>query len=364
MRPYNKCNASITKDYQLMANNLTKEEWQLLQQWLNDPTFVHWAEKTNELNEATWEEYFNQNPAKWYLAKIGRSLIVGVSFREISRTPQAGQKALAALLSRVDNDESIPRWQPRTVEKNYKHAWALAASITLLLILSAGIYWQFFFNPHVVVSTLYGQQLKTELPDGSVVTLNANSTLKYQKLHPRKVRLSGEAYFEVKKLPATGEDFRVTTDDLEITVLGTAFNVNTRNDHTKVFLAEGKVSLDVPDANGKEITMNPGDLVSYSRKKNELVDLVSDASALKLASWKEGALIFKDTPLTEALFQIEDIYGIQFIVQFEALKKELISGGVPIKNLDVTLSTLREVYGLKVEKRGRRFFIEGMIGNE
>ncbi len=348
-----------------MTNHLSEEEWHLLQQWLDDPTYIHWVEQTDEQSMATWEEYFNQNPEKWYLAKIGRSLISGVPFKAIPTTSEEGQRALSSLLHRLENPK-VRSFQKKTVMEHGSQFRfrALAASITILLLVCVGIYWQFFYNPRVVISTLYGQQLKTELPDGSIVTLNANSILKYQKLQPRSVILSGEAYFEVKRLSETGEEFRVTTDDLQITVLGTAFNVNTRNDHTRVFLAEGKVALDVPDDSGKEITMNPGDLVSYSREKKELVEKVSDASALKLASWKEGALIFKDTPLTEALFQIEDIYGIQFIVQFESLKKELISGGVPIKNLDVTLSTLREVYGLRMEKKGHRFFIEGMEAGE
>ncbi len=344
-----------------MAKNLSDEEWYLLQQWLDDPTFIHWAQQTNRQSVATWEEYFNQYPEKWSLAKIGKSLILGLPFKEISRKEQDGQEALSSLLDRLEGSPSVrPNSLFGSVKGRRNHYWAIAASLTIALLISGGIYWQFFHNPYVFLTTTYGQQFRTELPDGSIVILNANSSLKYQKLVPRRVILSGEAYFEVKKLPESGKEFIVSTEDLEITVLGTAFNVNTRNDHTKVFLAEGKVVLDVIDSTGRGITMNPGDLISYSKENRELVEKRTDASALKLASWKEGALIFKDTPLTEALFQIEDIYGIQFIVQLESLKKELISGGVPIKNLDVTLNTLREVYGLKMEKRGRRFFIEGM----
>ncbi len=52
---------------------------------------------------------------------------------------------------------------------------------------------------------------------------------------------------------------------------------------------------------------------------------------------KEGSLIFKYTPLLNALFEIEDIYGIPFIIRTDALKKETISGGVPIKDLYITL---------------------------
>ena len=344
-----------------MTNHLSAGEWSLLREWLDDPSFIQWAEHSDRQSVAIWEDYFNQNPEKCSLAKAGKSLILGVPFKEIPRNEQDGLKALSSLLNRLPDEK---RGRPNSLvvpsRDRRKHYRIFAASMTILVLISTGIYWQFFHNPHVLLTTPYGQQYQTELPDGSSVTLNANSSLSYQKLDPRKVTLSGEAYFEVNKLPESGEEFVVITNDLVITVLGTSFNVNARNDHTKVFLAEGKVTLDVADSSGMEITMKPGELISYSKRKKELVEQRTDASALKLASWKEGALIFKDTPLTEALFQIEDIYGIQFILQFEPIKKELISGGVPIKNLEVTLSTLREVYGLKMEKRGRRLFIQGI----
>ena len=344
-----------------MTSNLSEEDWRLLQQWLEDPTFNQWAEQTHRESIVSWEEYFNQNPEKWPLAKTGKSLILGVPFTKVSQNEQDGQEALSSLLNRLEGHKKVrPNSLVGSSRNRRRHYWTIAASLTVLMMLCGGVYWQFFHNPNVVLTTAYGQQFITELPDGSAVTLNANSSLRYRKQDPRKVVLSGEAYFEVKKLPESGEEFKVTTDDLEITVLGTAFNVNTRNDHTEVFLAEGKVTLDVADPRGVEITMNPGDLVSYSKTSKELMENRTNVSALELASWKEGALIFNRTPLAEALFQIEDIYGIQFIVQVEALRKQLISGGVPIKNLDVTLSTLSEVYGLKMEQKGHRYFIEGM----
>ena len=71
------------------------------------------------------------------------------------------------------------------------------------------------------------------LPDGSAVTLNANSKLQYYTHSARKVWLEGEAFFEVKKIPETAEPFQVVTNDLTITVLGTTFNVNSRNEQTK-----------------------------------------------------------------------------------------------------------------------------------
>jgi ferric-dicitrate binding protein FerR (iron transport regulator) len=235
----------------------------------------------------------------------------------------------------------------------------VAASLAILMVASAGVYWQFFYNPGILLATQFGEQLQTSLPDGSVVTLNANSHLRYRKQDPRKVWLDGEAYFEIEKKPETGAQFLVITPDLQVTVLGTSFNVNTRNDATKVFLQEGKVMLDVADPATGLIEMSPGDLIIYSQDHKELQEHRRDASALQTASWKEGALIFKDKLLTDALFDIEDIYGIQFIIKTDDLLRETITGGVPIRDLQVTLNTLSEVYGIEMKAVGKRYFITG-----
>ena len=187
--------------------------------------------------------------------------------------------------------------------------------------------------------------------------MNSNSRLVFNSKSPRNVRLNGEAFFEVKRLPESGEIFQVTTQDLTVTVLGTSFNVNARNDQTKVFLEEGLVELEIVDADDEIIQMKPGDLITYSRKEKKLKENRHNVSVLENASWKDGALIFNETPLGEALFEIEDIYGIHLIIQSDELRKEQITGGVPIRDLKVTLETLSQVYGIRIRSEGQRYFL-------
>lgn len=340
-----------------MSKNLEERDWNIIERWLEDSSFINWARRSNDEDVDKWENHLNYHTDKWELAKIARSLIQGIPFKKINHQNELRQKDLQALLKNIDLRH---RSKSNAVSKPvYKRFYIPAAAIAFLL-LSAAVYWQFFFNPQIMLVTSYGEQLETILPDGSVVILNANSKLSYPKLNCRKVRLEGEAYFEIAKKPDTGAKFQVFTKDLSVTVLGTSFNVNTRDDQTKVFLEQGKITLAVSDSKSDEIEMEPGDFISYSRKNKQLEKKINDTSALEAASWKEGALIFKDTPLMEALFKIEDIYGIQFIIQTDDVKKEKISGGVPIKDLEVTLSTLSEVYGLQMDAVGKRYFISGM----
>ena len=338
--------------------NINGEQKALLEQWLEDQSFINWALQKEEKDVSKWEHYFNDHPHHWELAKEGRALLLGISFQEIPLDPASGQEALTRLLNRLEENTSAHSQPPIVKTFRFWRTWQFAASIAIFMLVSGFAYFQFFDHTEIVLTTTYGQQLETQLPDGSQVTLNANSSLKYHTREPRKVWLEGEAFFEIKKMPETNADFQVLTQDLTVNVLGTSFNVNTRNDQTKVFLEEGKVKLQVDNPATDVIEMDPGDLIAYSRKQNKLKENRKNASALENASWKEGTLIFNDTPLPEALYKIEEIYGIQFLLQSEELKEEVISGGVPIKDLNVTLQTLREVYGINIGSEGKRYFID------
>ncbi len=291
------------------------------------------------------------------MGKIGRSLVLGIAFRDIVTDKKESQEALSNLLHRLGKENRSRTKVPLGSSNRVQKSWLVAASLAFLVLSSSVLYWQFFYNPSLSLITDFGQQLTEELPDGSIVTLNAKSKLTFYKQQPRKVWLEGEAYFEIVKKPDTDEVFQVLTKDLQVKVVGTTFNVNTRNDETKVFLEEGSVFLDI--AEEINIEMQPGDLIVYSHEQDLLQQHSKDASSLQTASWKDGTLIFKDKLLVEALYDIEDIYGIHFIVQTDALRTETITGGIPIKNLEVTLRTLTEVYGLQMNTAGKRYFITG-----
>lgn len=235
--------------------------------------------------------------------------------------------------------------------------WPAAASVALLILASSLIYFQFIHNPEVLLATGFGQTLHATLPDSSEIVLNANSTLRYKKKMSRKVWLSGEAFFEIRKKSQTHENFQVFTNDLTITVLGTTFNVNSRNEQTRVFLEEGKVNLQLEDPERQIIEMAPGDLVSYSKKQNKVLENHQDDS-LENTSWKEGVLLFADTPLPQALSQIADIYGVQFEIIDPVLEEKILSGGTPIRDLEITLQTLQEVFAINITKKDGKYLID------
>ncbi len=331
---------------------LSNEDIARIESWLEDESFVRWARDLDPVDMARWEEHFNLHPDHWELAKVAKGLALGVSFAEIPsdelRKHQALTRLKAGLASRSPRTATIRYARPRV--------WLLAASVAALLLAAATLYFQIWHSPEVVLATDYGEQVKHSLPDGSIVTLNAKSTLRYRKRKPRRVQLDGEAFFVVQKKPETGEKFHVVTEDLQLIVLGTTFNINSRNEKTRVFLEEGKVALEARDQKRSRVEMSPGSAVTYSRRTGEFSQ-PEETSALENSSWRDGTKFFKETPVPKALFEIEDIYGIQFVLETESLKHGVITGGVPINNLKLTLETLSEVYGIEVRSEGKRHFL-------
>ena len=159
-----------------MTANPEDKDWQTIERWMEDPTFVHWAKKINHDDIRRWENYLNLHPHQWELAKVARSLILGIRFEPIPPQTDQRQKALSSLMKRIETQDEIDQSHTRNLRDPKRLGMILAASLAICLI-SGIIYWQFFFNPQVILVTAYGEQLETELPDGSLVTLNANSKL-------------------------------------------------------------------------------------------------------------------------------------------------------------------------------------------
>src|SRR5206468_2094273 len=134
------------------------------------------------------------------------------------------------------------------------------AAAVLLVVVSGFIFWN--TNHKKTLNSGYGAISLYQLPDGSHVTLNANSKITIKKTWEentdREVWLQGEAFFRVQKTQNKNK-FIVHANGMDIIVTGTQFNVISRDDESSVLLTEGSVTLRT--ANGKEIKMKPGDFV-------------------------------------------------------------------------------------------------------
>lgn len=176
--------------------------------------------------------------------------------------------------------------------------------------------------PPVNVSTLAETRTVT-LPDGSIVTLNRYSTLTYPEQFDatrRDVHLRGEAYFDVRK-DAT-RPFRVLTDDIDVRVLGTRFNVEAYEGDSQVSatLIEGSVSVVPNEHKEAPIILVPNERAVYRRSNHAWVrQPVSDAT--DETSWREGILPFRNLPLQEIARQLSNAFRTVIRIDNAALQQ-------------------------------------------
>jgi ferric-dicitrate binding protein FerR (iron transport regulator) len=237
--------------------------------------------------------------------------------------------------------------------RRYRTWWAAAASIVLLLAVSLVLYYR--LSP-VVYATAYSETRAVRLPDGTRVKLNAHSRLRlsgeWSANAPREVWLEGEAFFAVTHQP-NHQRFVVHTQGLDVEVLGTEFNVNTRRGKTRVVLKQGKVALKgIESGPTRTVMMQPRELVELTHASQHLVKKTVDP--LPYTSWQGSRQLFDNTTLREIIWQLEDNYGLRVECRDPALLDEKISGEMEVETADDLLTGVAESLNLAITRRGNR----------
>ena len=175
-----------------------------------------------------------------------------------------------------------------------------------------------------------GTKSSVKLADNSIVTLNAESTLNYPTLfkYNRKIKLSGEAFFDVEK----GSAFCVETENGTVEVLGTQFNVLARDGFFEVICYEGRVKV---SANDKTIFLSKGDGVRFYDGK---LEKVNESNNLQ-PSWISGESSFRNIPFHVLIEQLKSHYNYQ--IKFpETLSDVKFSGTFSNSNLEMALRSV------------------------
>ncbi|MNU20684.1 fec operon regulator FecR [compost metagenome] len=194
-------------------------------------------------------------------------------------------------------------------------------------------------------------QYQVTLADGTKVTLNAASTLKYHTQftgNERIVQLEGEAYFEVAK--NKNKPFKVISKGQVVTVLGTHFNVHAYpNEAIETTLLEGSVTLQ-NDKNKTSITLKPGEQGTISGS-NITVETVNVEDVI---AWSNNLFVFNNMPMVEIMKQLERWYNIEVIYP-NTLAKERLYAEIPKdRKLSQVLTILEKASALKFKLEGRR----------
>ncbi|MEZ0183792.1 FecR family protein [Flavobacterium oncorhynchi] len=203
----------------------------------------------------------------------------------------------------------------------------------------------------------YGKTFKITLSDGTLVNMNAGSSLKYPVQfingHNREVALDGEAFFDVAKDKA--HPFIVKTRGVNVKVLGTKFNVSSYKEDTDIntVLVEGSVSLsDAANANTKT-TLVPGEKGSWNSRNTEIAKEKVDTRFY--TEWINGEIVFRKTAFKDIIIKLERTYN----VTIENNRKDILdkkfnaSFNKNIESIEKVLETMSKIQGFTYKVEGK-----------
>lgn len=238
-------------------------------------------------------------------------------------------------------------------------AMKIAASFLLVLLAGLGLRYYHIQSERLIAETTYGELRNIELPDGTRVMLNANTTIRtfqdYAQRKEREVWIDGEAFFSVTHNP--DQPFIVhTTRGMDVRVLGTEFNVKSRQEQAQVVLNKGSVEVSLGEK-GERIQqrITPGEMIVADPRNLELNK--SKVDTLYYASWKYNLLAFRGEPLEEVARVIQDRYGYAVTFGDPKLKSLRFTGSVPSDDLELVLDMIARTFDVRVDKTGNKITI-------
>ena len=164
-----------------------------------------------------------------------------------------------------------------------------------------------------------GSRTVVQLSDGTEVNLNYGSKIKYPRNFSgdtREITLTGEGYFNVAHNP--DKPFIVKTEALNVTALGTQFNVQSYSGDNVISttLVDGKVVIDKKLSNNtiKRLgTMVPGQHLKYNTKLREITSSTK-GNIDKYIAWTNGEMVFDNTPITEVARELSRKFNVEIEV--------------------------------------------------
>lgn len=206
------------------------------------------------------------------------------------------------------------------------------------------VYWQTHSEKALSYNTLsvpYGKTFKLMLSDSSLVVLNAGTKLKYPvhfiKGENRTVFLNGEAYFEISK--DSEHPFIVSTEDMDVKVLGTHFNVNSYTEDHKTYtvLVEGKVKAKNKLLESDEKLLHPNEKVFFD---NEALQ-IKTVNVEKYVAWVQGQLVFVDDSFDVIVNKLQRKFNVKIENNYPALNKINITATFTNETIEDVLKTFQ-----------------------
>jgi len=241
--------------------------------------------------------------------------------------------------------------QLNTGEKTVNLWFRMAAAI-LLLVVSGGIIYYFATKDNDVHYQSADQTLHVELPDGSLVTLNRNSSLSYTSAFGkdnRIITLEGEAFFDVVRDPQ--KPFLIKTSEVSVEVLGTSFNVEAYDslEEIKVVVESGVVRF-VASAIKEEVELTAGKQATYVRESRQLTS--GENEDVNFQSWSTRKIIFDGEDLHSVIETLNKTYHVNIVLSADVPATCAVTVTFDNQSLESVLHVLESTLNLTYRING------------
>jgi transmembrane sensor len=210
--------------------------------------------------------------------------------------------ALAQLKAKIATQPPIESKKDNVKKIIY---WISSAAAIILISIGSWIFQH--HNPLTNVIAEKGTHKEYQLPDGSLVSINAESKMVFEKAQfnqKRYLSLEGEAFFKVQK----GKAFIVHTNFANVKVLGTSFDVLARVNTFKVSCVTGKILV---YSDNQSILIYPGESIALVNNK---LSKYQDKNIEKVSNWRQGRFYFENIALNLVFKELERQFNVNLIL--------------------------------------------------
>ena len=317
---------------------LSQEEKKILQQQFEIRQAMHGLESHRYDVDNAWRRIQPKRGRKWMLSvcKYAAMFVLGVSLVYVATRPEPEEKIVRAEVIKPGRLQAELRLGTGVRLALNEHQGVYSSENAGVEIVNDTVTGKVSYHVNetgmedsLVFNTLIvpkGGEYSLELPDGTVVWVNSESSLRFPEKftsNRREVFLEGEAYFEVKK--DANRPFYVHTEAGKVRVLGTAFNVCAYSNDCfwQTTLVEGSVMINQEE---KEVLLKPNEQyqIDVRTGKAGLREVLPEL----YTSWRDGKFYFKAYTFEELVEKLERWYDFKMFYMNEEIKTRRFSGVV------------------------------------
>lgn len=278
---------------------------------------------------------------------------------------------IAALWDKMESLSRLSHLFPQPIEHSRKR-WPVAVAASLFVALFIALFalnnnaWNGFGQTTAeiaqapqVFQTGTGEQSTITLPDGSLLTLNTNSVVRYDYSKQQRALYLERGEVHVQVAHDKRRPFNAYVGERFVQAVGTAFNLEITEDQTvELIVTEGKVLVGAhrsvavkkqDEASPK--VLSAGQQLLLGDAGNNAVKLEPEEIDVKL-SWQKGNLIFRGESLASAIAEIERYTTVEFVIVDESLKQVRVAGLFKAGDVDGLLQTLQQNFNVTYKRFG------------